>query len=96
MTLAIYGEKGRAVLQDDFIAEWDLPEPCRLSVGEGQFRETSGSDPRAMSHAGHRMQFENLIDAILRGAPLVSDGNQGRLPLEIICGIYRDAGIGGR
>lgn len=96
MTLSLYGEKGRAVLEDDCIAEWDLPETCRLPVGRGQCQTTSGSDPRSMSHAGHKKQLENLIDAILRGTPLVSDGEQGRLPLEIICGIYRDAGIGAR
>ena len=37
----------------------------------------------------HVRQFRNFADAILTGAPLNNDAREGKLPLEIILGIYR-------
>jgi len=68
--------------------EWTLPTPCQIQVGAPSGGSGSG-DPRAIYMENHVRQFRNFADAILTGAPLNNDAREGKLPLEIILGIYR-------
>jgi predicted dehydrogenase len=45
-------------------------------------------------HAGHTGQVENVLDAIVTGAPLLVDGQSGRNTLELIVGIYKSSSTG--
>ena len=88
--IVITCEQGRIVTQDDNIVEWTLPTFCQIAVGI----TTGGSgsaDPRAIFMENHIRQFRNFADAVLNGAPLNNDAREGRLPLEIILGIYQSS-----
>lgn len=88
--IVITCENGRIVTQDDTIMEWTLPFPCRIALGipEGG---SGGGNPMAIYMENHIRQFRNFADAVLTGAPLSSDAREGRLPLEIILGIYQSS-----
>lgn len=89
----ICGDKGSVVLEEDSILKWDVDIPCNLPVGL-QAENVAASDPLAISYAGHTRHFTNFVNAILHGEPLLQDVRGGRLPLEIILGIYRSSQTG--
>jgi len=88
--IVINCEKGRIATQDDFIVEWTLPTPCQIQVGASTGGSGSG-DPRGIYMENHVRQFQNFADSVLTGTPLNSDAREGKLPLEIILGIYRSS-----
>lgn len=91
--IVITCEKGRIVTQDDAIVEWTLPTPCQIEIGVSAGGSGAG-DPRAIYMENHVRQFRNFAEAVLRNAPLNSDAREGKLPLEIILGIYRSSASG--
>ncbi len=93
--IAIYGDKGSVILEEDSILRWDLPIPTHLPVGE-KAKNVASSDPKAIDVTGHTNQIKNFVGAILHGEPLLSDAPTGRLPLEIILGIYESSKTGKR
>ena len=91
--IVISGDKGSVVLEEDAIVSWDLPIEPKIPVG-GNATKSGSSDPTAISNAGHVLQISNLCDAILNGEELLADAYTGRLPLEIILGIYESSKTG--
>jgi predicted dehydrogenase len=91
--IEICGDKGSVALEEDSILKWDLPIECALPVGKAAANVAS-SNPGAISNAGHTKHFRNMVDAIRTGAPLLNDARGGRLPLEIVLGIYESSKTG--
>jgi len=91
--LEICGDKGSIVLEEDSIIRWDLDIPCRLPVGQPP-KDVASSDPMAISLEGHTRHYVNFVGAVLRDEPLLEDAEAGRLPLEIILGIYQSSASG--
>lgn len=99
-TIAIHGDKGSAVIEQDDVLKWDF-EP---NTGEDkQIRErfaqrvgASGgsSDPSAISHVGHARQLTDFVEAIQSGRPPLVDGREGRRAVQIILAIYESAMTG--
>ena len=92
----IHGEHGSArIEQDDTL--WDFQEKVPsdqevLAAMLGASGSLAGaSDPRAISHAGHRDQIADFLRAIDEGRPPSVDGREGRKSVEIIRAIYRSA-----
>ena len=58
--------------------------------------ETGGgaSDPTAIGHHGHTMQFQDVCDAIDNGTEPAINGPEGRRSVEIILAIYKAAETG--
>lgn len=88
--IVVSGEKGTIVMEEDAITLWTLPTPCQIPIGAATGNSAS-SDPRGILLTNHTRQFRNFVDAVLNGAPLVSDAREGRLPLEIILGTYQSS-----
>lgn len=91
--LEICGDKGSIVLEEDAIIRWDVDIPCSLPVGQAP-KDVASSDPMAISLEGHIRHYVNFAGAILRNEPLLEDTQAGRLPLEVILGIYRSSSLG--
>ncbi len=96
----IHGEHGSARVEQDDLTLWTFATPAtedaaiqaRLAVATGF--NAGSSDPRGITHAGHRDQLADFLHAIDTGtAPLV-DGREGRRSVEIIRAIYRSAQTG--
>jgi UDP-N-acetyl-2-amino-2-deoxyglucuronate dehydrogenase len=96
----IHGEHGSARVEQDDVTLWTFaasaPEDAEI---QAKIAAVSGftagsSDPRGITHAGHRDQLADFLHAIdTNTAPLV-DGREGRRSVEIIRAIYRSARTG--
>jgi len=96
----IHGDRGSARVEQDDITLWDFQEkvPSDNEVladiaGQSGFK-AGASDPRGITHVGHRDQLADFLQAIdTHSAPKV-DGREGRKSVEIIRAIYRSAQTG--
>jgi UDP-N-acetyl-2-amino-2-deoxyglucuronate dehydrogenase len=97
--LEICGELGSAALEDDRIAKWDfrVPQPedegIRTGAPDESMRSGSGA-PNQISHQGHRLQIQDLIDALRENRPLAVDGRGARHAIAVIRAIYDSAASG--
>jgi predicted dehydrogenase len=96
----IHGDRGSARVEQDDITLWEFQEKlpsdnevlARMSAQSGF--KAGASDPRGITHEGHRAQLADFLEAIEQGqAPLV-DGKEGRKSVEIIRAIYLSAQLG--
>lgn len=97
--IEICGDRGSAFIEDDSLIVWDFldeqPEDERIRKGEMTSNLKGGSsDPKAITTEGHRMQIEDLANAILENrAPLIP-GAEGRNAVSLVCSIYESAATG--
>ncbi len=96
----IHGDRGSARVEQDDVTLWEFQEKvpsdhALIAAIAGRSALNSGaSDPRGISHLGHRDQLVDFLEAIDGGrAPLV-DGREGRKSVEIIRAIYQSARAG--
>lgn len=86
----ISGEKGTILLDEDEISIWTLDEPCPVKP-RGNDGFTSASGPTAINYAFHTKQYEDFAKAIRTGTAPLIDAQQGRLPVEVILGLYQSS-----
>ncbi|MSR65390.1 MAG: Gfo/Idh/MocA family oxidoreductase [Verrucomicrobiae bacterium] len=91
------GDKGSIILEDDRITCWkfekEMPEDEAIRQKYAQAGAIGGgaSDPRAISTEGHRMQLQDMVDAINGSREPRVPGREGRNAVEIILAIYKSA-----
>jgi predicted dehydrogenase len=88
--LELYGTRGGVRIEGDTVVD------CRLADGDGVTLFSGGEDPASPWNggsraAGHIALYDNFIDALRRGAPLVCDGRQGRRSLAVLQQVYAAA-----
>jgi len=96
----IHGDRGSVRVEQDDITLWEFQEkvPSDNDILAGMAKAGSqggGSDPRGISHEGHRDQLTDFLQAIDTGRPPLVDGREGRKSVEIIRAIYQSARQGG-
>lgn len=89
LRLMISGEKGSVALEGDSIRIWTIDEPCRLEKKKAEGK-TSANDPKAIDFMNHARLYDDFVRCIKEGGELVCSGEQGKLPLDIILGIYEN------
>ena len=96
----IHGDRGSARVEQDDITLWEFQEKVpsdnevlAAMAGQSGFKAGS-SDPRGITHIGHRDQLMDFLDAIDNGCDPAVDGREGRKSVEIIRAIYRSADSG--
>jgi predicted dehydrogenase len=99
--IEIHGDRGSARVEQDDITLWDFQEKVpsdneiyAAMAGQTGFK-AGASDPRGITHVGHRDQLFDFLQAIDRGRDPVVDGREGRKSVEIVRAIYRSALEGG-
>lgn len=90
--LNLYGEKGSVKCEGAEVAHWSVPGV--LKPGSGGSGGGGVRDPRSISHAGHRMQIEDVIRSIRAGSPPAVTGEDGRRAVELVESIYRSSETG--
>jgi predicted dehydrogenase len=93
----IHGSDGSARVEQDDITLWSFrhEEPGDAALRSAGNVNTGGAaDPRDISHAGHREQLADFLQAIDTGGQPRVDGREGRKAVEIIRAIYRSARTG--
>lgn len=98
--IELHGSEGSAVLEEEDIKAWDFAKPSRSDAAlrrkmAGRTKTGGGaSDPAAIGHHGHTLQFKDVVKAIKNGTRPLIDGPEGRRSVEIILGIYKAAETG--
>jgi len=96
----IHGEHGSARVEQDDLTLWsfasEAPGDLEIQAAlQGATGFTAGaSDPRGISHIGHRDQLADFLHAIDTGGSPRVDGREGRKSVEIIRAIYRSSRTG--
>jgi predicted dehydrogenase len=96
----IHGDRGSARVEQDDITLWDFQEKVpsdnevfAAMAGAAGFK-AGASDPRGITHIGHRDQLTDFLHAIDQGKSPLVDGREGRKSVEIIRAIYESARTG--
>jgi predicted dehydrogenase len=98
--IEIHGSDGSAVLEEEDLKAWDFAKPRKEDQAildqMRQQKSTGGgaSDPAAIGHHGHAMQFRDFVDAVRKNRAPAIDGHEGRRSVEIILGVYKAAETG--
>ncbi len=93
----IHGSAGSASIEEEDIKTWDFAKARATdkAIHEAMAKRKSGgggaSDPAAIGHHGHAMQFADFVKAINKGETPAVDGHEGRKAVEIILAIYKSA-----
>jgi UDP-N-acetyl-2-amino-2-deoxyglucuronate dehydrogenase len=96
----IHGDRGSARVEQDDVTLWEfqqkIPSDSEIlaaMAGTGSFK-AGASDPRGITHLGHRDQLGDFLMAIDEGRAPFVDGREGRKSVEIIRAIYHSAETG--
>jgi predicted dehydrogenase len=98
--IEIHGSEGSAVLEEEDLKAWDFVKPRKEDkaiLEQMRKPKSSGggaSDPAAIGHHGHAMQFRDFLDAVHKNRAPAIDGHEGRRSVEIILGVYKAAETG--
>jgi len=98
--IEVSGEKGSAILEDDRLIFWkfdkETPEDEAIRARALQTSSIGGgaSDPKAISTEGHRVQMQDMVDAIRENRPPTIPGEEGRKAVQLILAIYKSARTG--
>ena len=98
--IELHGSTGSAIVKEEDIIGWDFAKPNKRDekIRELMSNQKSGgggaSDPSAIGHHGHAVQFDNVLKAIKKGVAPDVDGPEGRKSVEIILAIYKAAETG--
>ena len=99
--IEIHGSKGTAVLEEEDLKVWDFAKSTlrdrAIKKRMAKSHSTGGgaSDPTAIGHHGHALQFQDFVQAINRNRRPAVDGVEARRSVEIIVAIYKAAETGG-
>jgi UDP-N-acetyl-2-amino-2-deoxyglucuronate dehydrogenase len=98
--IEIHGDRGSARVEQDDITLWDFQEKVpsdnevyAAMAGQSGFK-AGASDPRGITHIGHRDQLIDFLEATDDERDATVDGREGRKSVEIIRAIYRSASSG--
>ena len=97
------GSEGSIFMRDNSFAVWDFkkstPQDKKIMGTLGALaggKSEGATDPAAMTHVQHQMNFEAMVRALKKGTQPLVDGKEGRKSVEIILAIYRSALMGGK
>jgi UDP-N-acetyl-2-amino-2-deoxyglucuronate dehydrogenase len=99
-TLAIHGNRGSAVIEQDDVLKWDFtPETDEDITTRQRFAAKVGAsggaaDPKAISFEGHRRQLADFVHAIQSNTAPQVDGREGKKAVELIRAIYESQATG--
>jgi len=100
--LELSGDRGSVVLEDDRIVTLDVAERAaeaqelRAQLGAASTVGGGASDPLAIDYTGHKLQFQDFVDAIREARPPAVHGREARQAVALILAIYRAARGGAR
>lgn len=93
------GSGGTVAFEDDKITRWEfvnkLPEDDNVFVEQSRDIDAGGGrTPMGIDITGHKLQLQDLSDAIINHREPRLNGREGRRAVELICGIYESARTG--
>ncbi len=95
--LEISGTAGSAILEEENLTFWKFKEEnpddeyVRKQFAGATHTGGGASDPAAISHHGHKLQFLDIIDAIQNNREPLIDGEEAMKAVRLIEAAYRSA-----
>ncbi|MGL5094468.1 MAG: Gfo/Idh/MocA family protein, partial [Planctomycetia bacterium] len=99
-TMAVHGDKGSVVIEQDRILRWEFAEPdprddeIRTTYAKTSATTGGASDPKAISYHGHARQLADFVAAVRTNTQPRVTGSEGRKAVEIILAIYESQTTG--
>jgi len=96
----VSGMTGSAIMEEENLSFWKFrsetpaDDEIRRLLASATSSGGGASDPAAIGHHGHRLQFENVIAAIENGTKPLVDGVEASKAVSLIEAIYRSAETG--
>ena len=91
--LEIHGTEGSARIEGDNLVLFEVDQEYNEEIQGEEVSETGASDPMAIDYKAHKVQIEDMIEAILEDREPLVNGTEGKKALELILAIYRSAEI---
>jgi len=98
LTIEISGDAGTVVLEDDAIRQWQFKEEDpedeairRRFAPRANATSGGATDAKAIDSEGHRLQFEDFVQAIRDDRRPRIEGSEARAAVAIVTAIYRSA-----
>jgi predicted dehydrogenase len=92
--LEVHGTKGSARIEGDQLVLFEVGQGDNGAVKQGIQVETGASDPMAIDSMAHKLQIQDMIDAIEEDREPLVTGEEGRKALALILAIYESAKTG--
>lgn len=98
----ICGDQGSAFMTDDHFRVWDFKESHpddKIVISQHMSPGTKAmgaNDPTAMDYEGHKLNFENVIDALEGRTELRVTGEESMKAVKVIQAIYQSADNNGK
>ena len=89
--IEIHGDQGSIILEEDNIIEWKTVDGDNVEHIASSSEFNSASDPTAIGKKGHIKQINDFVNAILEDRQPLLDQYDGKIPVEIILGIYESS-----
>ena len=89
--LEIHGTEGSARIEGDQLVLFEVDQEYNKEIQGEEISETGASDPMAIDYKAHKVQIEDMIEAILDDRDPLVNGTEGKRALELILAIYRSA-----
>ncbi len=95
--IELSGTAGSVTLEEDTVRTWSFAEErdedreIRRRLGAADTAGGGASDPAAIDHTGHMLEFREIVASIEAGTPPLLDAREARKSVEIILAIYRSA-----
>lgn len=99
--IEISGVEGSVVMEEESFKFWQFakprPEDGEILEKSSAKAKTGGgaSDPAAIGHQGHTLQFTEIVESLRAGKKPLVDGREARKAVEIILAIYKSFETGG-
>lgn len=99
--IEVSGVSGSAIMEEEDIVFWKFrdetafDDELRARLSTRTLTGGGAADPAAIGYHGHRLQFEDFIDAARCGRKPAVDGREAKKAVDVICAVYASAASGG-
>ncbi len=93
----VCGETGSVFMADTNFRCWDFQEPAaedtriHKELMAQSAKGMGANDPNAIDYFGHQRNFEDVVEAIQEGREPLTNGQEARQAVALICAIYESA-----
>jgi predicted dehydrogenase len=92
--LEVFGSDGGVIIENDQVKEWRLRSGAKYERPVEASHLIVGTTSADIWHHSHRRQIADMMQAIWEDREPLSNGSEGRKPLEIVLAIYQSARTG--
>jgi UDP-N-acetyl-2-amino-2-deoxyglucuronate dehydrogenase len=89
--IEIHGEKGSVILEGGHIKEWKVQGLDEADFVDKEKVAYGSTASPAVSHANHKAQLQEIVEAIQEGREPSVTGEEGLKSLRIVLGIYKSS-----